>query len=376
MAHAFTPGLKVTRNTIVRKTRRLSLLGEVIVKKGEKVKAHDVVARTELPGKVFPANVANRLGVLPEEVPELMLKQPGEEIAFEEIIAMSRGLLNLEFTKAKFFSPINGTVDNVSKITGQVMLRAHPTPVEVQAYIDGTVTDILEKEGVEVTTPASFIQGIFGLGGERQGQIKVVCENPDDELTAERIDASCKGKIVVGGEYASLTALQKAFEIGAHGVVVGGFDYHDIKDLLGYEVGVAITGGEKIPTTLVITEGFGRIAMARRTHDLLKHHEGDLASINGATQIRAGVIRPEVVIPRRSHVDAAEIPEQEIIGLDIGSVVRCIRFPYFGRIGKVTALPHALERMPSETEVRVLEVEFEGGEKVTLPRSNIEMIEE
>jgi hypothetical protein len=52
-----------------------------------------------------------------------------------------------------------------------------------------------------------------------------------------------------------------------------------------------------------------------------------------------------------------------------------IRFPHFGRIGKVTALPAKLERMASETEVRVLEVTFEDGETAILPRSNIEMIE-
>ena len=79
--------------------------------------------------------------------------------------------------------------------------------------------------------------------------------------------------------------------------MTGGFDYDDIKALLGYEVGVAITGNEELGLTLVVTEGFGEIQMAPGTFALLKKHAGRRASINGATQIRAGVIRPEVVSP-------------------------------------------------------------------------------
>jgi hypothetical protein len=373
MAHAFTPGLKVTESLIVRKTRRLPLLGEVLVAVGDRVRATDVVARTELPGKVYPVNLANTLGVLPEEIPERLLKEPGEKIARDEIIAESVGFFGM--FKSHYRSPIDGTLDHASTVTGQVMLRGHPTPVEVQAYVDGTITEVIENEGVVVTTAATLIQGIFGLGGERQGAIRVVCEAPDEVLTPEKIDGYCKGKIVVGGAFASLAALKKAFDVGATGVIVGGFDYGDIKALLGYEVGVAITGGEKIPSTLIVTEGFGRIAMARRTHAILKRHEEQVASINGATQIRAGVIRPEVIIARPDEALPTDVAEAEPEGLDVGALIRVIRFPHFGRIGKVTALPAKLERMASETEVRVLEVTFEDGETAILPRSNIEMIE-
>ena len=59
---------------------------------------------------------------------------------------------------------------------------------------------------------------------------------------------------------------------------------------------VAITGSERIGLTVVITEGFGEIAMSERTFRILQQREGRQASVN-ATQIRAGVMRPEIVIP-------------------------------------------------------------------------------
>ncbi len=376
MAHAFTPGLKVTERAVVRKARRLPLLGEVLVEKGQHVKASDVVARTELPGKVFPANVANSLGILPEELPDVMKKKVGDNVERGEVIAETPGLFGKYF-KARFESPITGFIENISKVTGQVMLQEHPTPVEVQAYIDGVVTEVYEREGVEVTSPATFIQGIFGLGGERHGEVKVVCAKPTDVLEPDCIDESCRGKVLLGGAFATLDAVHRAFDVGAAALVTGGFDYSDIKALLGYEVGVAITGGEKIPTTLIVTEGFGRIDMARRTHALLARHEGERASVNGATQIRAGVIRPEVIIPKPEDVSTEELGQPpEVKGLEVGDVIRCIRYPHFGRIGKVVALPPELRKMESETEVRVLEVEFEDGERAIVPRANIEMIED
>ena len=84
-------------------------------------------------------------------------------------------------------------------------------------------------------------------------------------------------------------------------IVVGGINYTDLSNILGYTLGVAITGSEEIATTLVVTEGFGKISMSKRTYELLKSFEGNMASINGATQIRAGVIRPEIIITNQNN---------------------------------------------------------------------------
>ena len=72
------------------------------------------------------------------------------------------------------------------------------------------------------------------------------------------------------------------------------------RNFFGYDLGVAITGSEEIGITLVITEGFGKIPMAQRTFELLKSRTGAKTSINGATQIRAGVVRPEIIIPHNT----------------------------------------------------------------------------
>ena len=77
MAAIFTPGLKVTEHGIVHKDRRLPLEGVVTVRVGDRVEADQVVARTELPGKIYPANLANKLGVDAGRLKEFLLKGEG-----------------------------------------------------------------------------------------------------------------------------------------------------------------------------------------------------------------------------------------------------------------------------------------------------------
>jgi hypothetical protein len=147
------------------------------------------------------------------------------------------------------------------------------------------------------------------------------------------------------------------------GIVSGGIDDSTIKGFLGYEIGVAITGNEEKGLTVVITEGFGNIRMAEATFSLFKSLVGKKASMNGATQIRAGVIRPEVVVPLLDRV-ATGGPVATVVagGLERGTKVRIIREPHFG--------------LPSEAHVRVLHVELEGSStRHMLPRANVEIIE-
>ena len=370
MGDAYTPGLQVTGDTVVRKTRRLPLLGKVLAKVGDVVTAEDVVARTELPGKVSLINFANVLGCLPDELADKLQVEVGSEITKKQLLAESRTFFGL--FRNTIESPIDGTLESVSKLTGQAVLRDKPTPVEVKAYVDGTIVEEIPDEGVVVETRATLVQGIFGLAGEVHAPLKMVSKSPDAVLGPDDLSEDLKGQVIVAGAQATLEALRRAVEIGVAGVVVGGFAYHDIKELLGYDVGVAVTGTEELGTTLVVTEGFGEIAMAKATFELLAKHDGEAASITGATQIRAGVIRPEVVIP---HAGSTAEDEGAIGGLEIGAMVRCIRAPYFGRIGKITSLPVELEKMPSETMVRVLEVELEDGEAARMPRANVEVIE-
>jgi hypothetical protein len=157
--------------------------------------------------------------------------------------------------------------------------------------------------------------------------------------------------------------------------VVAGFDDQDLRQLLGRDLGVAITGSEDLGITLVLTEGFGPIPMAERTWRLLASRAGQAASVSGATQIRAGVMRPEIIVPVEGPVASRE-GDAAHTGVEIGSLLRVIREPHFGRIGTVVALPAELAELESGSKARVMEVEFaDDRSRAVVPRANVERIE-
>lgn len=375
MAQAFTPGLKVTNRITHRVKRILPIPGEVVVSEGDQVDARDIVAETFMPGDVTPLNMANLLSMPPSDVPECMLKKPGDRVKVGEAIARTKGIFGMFRTEYK--TKVEGVIESVSEVTGQVILRGEQQPVQVRAYMTGKVVDVMPKEGCVIEAETTYIQGIFGIGGETFGPVRMACKSHEQELTAEVIHDDMKGAVIIGGGRVTDEAIKRAKKIGVSAIVTGGIDDQDLRDFLGYDLGVAITGTERVGLTLIITEGFGDIAMAESTFKLLASREGDDASVTGATQIRAGVMRPEVIVPL-SEEQLNEVPEPPHISgtLDIGRPVRMIRDPYFGLIGTVSSLPPEQHVLGSGSKARVLEVKFDSGEHVIVPRANVELIEE
>ena len=371
-ANAYTPGLKVKRSMSVQKLRRLPLLGEVLVKVGDTVTFDQYVARTEVSGEPEIVKVAMLLSLDVEDVARYMVKKVGDRVKKGEDLAYYSAVFGL--VKKHVPSPRDGTLESFSEASGNAIVRGVPIPLQVNAYIPGKVIEVLPREGAVIETSAAFIQGIFGIGGETHGVIQIVASSPSEELTEEKVTPDCKGKILVGGSRVTEEALRKAVQVGVAAIVVGGIRHQDLTTFSGEEVGVAITGQEELGISLIITEGFGKMSMSETTFRLLKSFEGYTACVNGATQIRAGVLRPEIIVPHQEVV--VEAGEGLIAGMVPGTPVRIIREPYFGFIGVVDGLPVELQALESESFVRVLTVLLPDGSKVTVPRANVEIIEE
>lgn len=371
MGTAYTPGLKVSPRTLVRKVRRLPLKGTVMVEVGDMVAPDTVVARTEIPGIMQTVRAAEQLGVDISELSHALRVQIGDTVVRDQVLAATKSLFGLMKTEVK--SPIAGTVELISDQTGHIGIRLPAAPVEVTAYIRGKVAEVMPNEGVVVEAEAAMVQGIFGVGGERTGEIRVIVPDPGSPITEAMITPDMAGKVIVGGSNISGAALRKAVGVKVAGIVVGAIIDKDLIDFLGYDIGVAITGQESIDSTVIVTEGFGSIRMAERTFKLLSELQGKMASINGATQIRAGVIRPEVIVPSEQAATGSEVTDP-VQTLDIGANIRAIREPYFGMLGTVTALPPEPIVVPSGSTVRVLEAELSDGKRVIIPRANVEII--
>jgi hypothetical protein len=383
MSHAYTPGLQRKTDCVIRKMRLLPLPGEILVRIGETVNCNTTVGKVNLPGDCQTINVATELdldthytkGDYSCSLSKYMLKKEKQRIKKGEALATKQSMFGR--LRKTCISPYDGEIEFISDVSGQVIIRMPPTPKEIGAYIPGNVMEVIPENCVVVETRGSYIQGIFGIGGETHGEIKTIAKTPDDILTANDITEDCRGKVIVGGSMVTRDALDKAVQVGVKGIVTGGIKDEDLTDFLGYKIGVAVTGNENVNLTLIVTEGFGKISMSSGTFSLLKTNEDELACINGMTQIRAGVIRPEIIIPRERPAEESERHEPDSNrDLKRGTLIRLIQKPYFGVLGKVVALPPEPAKMETESSVRILVAELEDGRKVTIPRANVEIIEE
>lgn len=371
MSHAYTPGLKVSAAAEFTRDRMLPIPGEVLVKKGKQVEPDTVVAQALLPGNVLTANLSRQMGVPPADLSDLLLVQEGDEVTEGQAVATSKGIFGM--FKQTVASPATGVFESFSTVSGQAIFREPPIPVDVKAYVGGKVSKLTEGLGVQVSAKGTMVQGIFGIGPETHGVVTIATDDPAQEMSVSDISPEHAGTILVGGSLTPLDVLKKAIDVGVSAVIAGGIHSEDLEALLGYDLGVAITGSEDVGLTLVITEGFGPLPMSGQTFQLLQDAAGKTASVSGATQIRAGVMRPEVLIP--TSVKKIEETAVDTGVLEVGSTVRIIRDPHFGSLGTVTDLPPKPVALETEAKVRILNVKLVEGETIMLPRANVELVD-
>lgn len=371
MSRAFIPGLKALGVTAITRKRELPIEGEISVSVGDIVSASQVIATAFLPGALSIQRVPEKLGIEAFEALKGInaFVKEGQEVKRGELLCEHKGLFGL--FNSRFVAPVDGKIEFISESNAHIGLRAPSEPLNLHAYISGTIVAIEEKKSVTIETSAALIQGIFGVGGEQVGELCNLGVENLKNLTLQDLPSDCDGKILFGGTSPSAEFLKTAADAGAKGLIVGSIDDTALTEYLGYDLGVAITGDEVLSMTLIITEGFGELAISERVMQVLKPLNGKIASINGATQVRAGAVRPEIIVP----TDAAETPiREDLTGLAIGSKIRIIRVPYFGQRAEVVELPSDLTPIETGAMTRVLRAKLESGKVVTVPRANVELV--
>jgi hypothetical protein len=371
MASALSPGLLVAKNVSIRRIRTLPIPGVLSVRVGDVVHGSDTVGVATLPGELSIARISETMGITPQEVVKGIVVPRGSMVRKGELLCEHRGLFGL--FKTRFYAPCDGTLEFITETTGHVGIRGAAQEIARTAYLSGRIVDLVPGVSVTVEAQGACIQGIFGIGGERSGHILPLAVARDAIVRVDDIPQSCAGALLCGGMKPELAALRCAAERGAVGFITGSIDDDALRGYLGYDLGIALTGDEKVPMSVIITEGFGAMPISERIATLLQEFAGYEASLNGATQVRAGALRPEILIPHRT--EDVRLPTQDVSRtLVVGTPIRLIRVPYFGVCATVTELPEELVELPTGTKARVLRAQIPSGEIVTVPRANIEVL--
>lgn len=370
-SNALTPSLQLLQKTSIQRVRELPISGDLLVKVGDVVSPQQVVAKAMLPGELLVIRLPESTGLDPEEVRGGLKVKEGEAISEGQVVCEVSGLFGLFKTIAK--SPVAGIVEHFSPTTGHVSVRLSPRELNISAYVSGKVVDCYGSQSVTIECYCDFVQGVFGVGGARHGTLSVLSETFSDELTADKIPVDCDGRVIVGGRNVSAAALRALATRGAAGLVTGSIDNHTLADFLQFDLGIALTGNENIPFTVIITEGFGALGMSNRAQNIFNNNNGRLVSIDGTTQVRAGAVRPEIVMPLDGKPDTLFVQSKFGEGLAVGGSVRIIRAPFFGKIGTIAGLPVHPVKLPTGAHSRVALVTLEN-ENVIVPRANLEVI--
>lgn len=222
MSTVLVPSLQVKRRTLIRRRRELPIAGKILVTEGAAVNEGQIVAEAHLPGEMRIVRVTEELGIEAHETDSVLCIKEGDVISAGSVVAERVGLFGL--FRSRVLSPMAGTVELISRQTGHVAVRAASVPLQVPAYLRGKVVEIDAGRAVTIENQVSFIQGIFGIGGERSGRLKVLAIDPREHLTAQHFSNVSPGDIVVGGCCPSEAALHAAGAAGVSGLIVGSLD--------------------------------------------------------------------------------------------------------------------------------------------------------
>ncbi len=324
------PTRTINGNTRIVINRRLPVPGEVLVQRGQKVEALQVIARAELPRRYRVIDVSRQLAQPDVDMEQVLLKAEGDFVKANEPVATTQQ--GLPFLRRVARAPIAGSIAAVGP--GWVLLETERTTIELQAFINGAVTKIIPNRGAVIETSGAVITATCGFGGEAYGPLKRLVHSPFEWLQAEAIDESVKNSIILGGQSVDEELLRVAEEAQVRGIIVGSID----ASLMALDPPVKVR--------VLATEGFGDFSMSPYTFGILGTLNGKEVSIRGNTPslLSAGGQDPTdelplVVTSTYRKIDDTTQTAQEDQEADVGSRVRVTYGLLLGATGIIDSIP-------------------------------------
>jgi hypothetical protein len=338
--------------TIVRE-RTLPVAGKVNAHVNQRVSPTDVIAEANFAREHVLFDVARTFGVSPSAADKMIKVNTGDRVMQGALVAESGGLFPRSIK-----APRAGRVMIVG--SGQVLMEVGDTRVELRAGLPGVITQVLPERGVVIRTEGALIQGVWGNGRIDNGLMVNLLQKPDDVLSAERLDVSLRGSVILGGHVRDLETLKAAAELPVRGLILSSL------------LSSLIVSAYQMRYPILVTEGFGAVPMNTAAYRLLTTNDKREVTVNAEHFDRYYGNRPEVIIPLPVSGEPPEPSTFETFST--GQVVRLRRPPYAGMIGTISDLPPGLSTLPSGLRAPAADVKLENGETVLVPLVNLEVV--
>ena len=340
--------------TTIRRTRLLPIPGRVVARKGQKVGATDVVAEARLTREHLLLDIARGLG-LPESQADICIqRRAGENVEEGDVVAGPVGV-----ARRVVRAPKSGQV--VVTGGGQMLLELDTQPFQLRAGMPGLVTELIDDRGVVIEATGALIQGVWGNGRLDFGLMGVLVRSPQDRLTADRLDVSQRGSILLGGYCGEADILSNAAEIPIRGLILASMD------------SALVPLASKLRYPIMVIEGFGDLPMNSSAYKLLSTSDRREVAINAEAWNPIAGTRPEVVIP----LPAARQPGApvEVVSFAVGQKVRLVGVLHKAPIGVIANLRSGLSVLANGIKTPAADIRLENGENAVFPLANLEVLD-
>jgi hypothetical protein len=338
--------------TNFRRERALQFPGRILVRKGQKVAATDIVAEADLRAEHFLIDFVRVLGVSSRQVDKYIKVEEGAQLEIGDLLAGPVG-----FPGRRVYSPVNGQVILIDG--GQMLIEITGQPIQLKAGVPGEVVELISDKGVIIETTGALIQGVWGNGKIEFGLMSVLAKNPDHVITPDQVDVSLRGSIVLAGYCEDPEVLKNAEELPLRGLILASLSPS------------LVVQARKLRLPLLLTEGFGKRRMNPAAHKLLSTNDRREVALNAEVWNPLEGTRPEIVIPLPGSSSTANMQDSGTFAPN--QQVRVLRAPFAGEIGTLLSLK-GVQAFPSGLHTSAAEVRLESGNNAVVPLANLEII--
>jgi len=211
-------------------------------------------------------NVVEELGIAFDKFDRVVCCEVGQDVEQGQVLA-SLGPPDM-ITAKRCQSPVRGRVREINTEYGLIILEPMLEELQVDAWVPGKVQSVSDR-GAEIELQGTMIPGVWGTGPQVHGPL--------------RRDTEASGAILVR-DTVTADDLARFESVRAAGLIVAGLHLGDWESV-GPSFSVVVTGQ------------FGAERFDDHVREGLSNHEGRQTSLDPTTQLRAGVIRPRIILP-------------------------------------------------------------------------------
>ncbi len=337
----------------IKRERVLPVSGHVLVRRMQKVSPADVIVVAALAPQFVLLDIAQGLNVNTGRADELLQRQAGEDLVQGDIIAGPVGL---------FQRVVRAPRAGIVKIAGEgkVLFEITSPEFELQAGMEGTITNIIPERGAIIETKGSLIQGVWGNGKITYGVVQPISNDMLQELVVEQLNIGFRGTIITAGYCRKPEVLEAAGIVPIKGLILGSMS------------SALIPLAKKMDYPIMVIDGFREKPMNRAAEAILIENKDKNIALNAQELDTFRGNYPEGIISQ-SISSEPDLPS-ETETLKVGKKVIIINGPQSSQIGEIDKIIPGKQILSNGVETELAEVSFATEKKVKVPLANMEIL--